>query len=228
MAMGPSGARWQVWACRLVAGSKLLLLLLLVSDSNPCGGGDEYLHRVPASRRRRRIGKSQLWGSKIWSRVPRDSDRRKTMLARASSIYKRQTPPLVREGAPQKQDRNCQRIINIWTPRHTDWLTVSRNVTLTLSLWLWLSWVCNRRWWRGDGNEVVGSCNRIWLKVPELTVERWRRNRESSVESWKVLQWREVFMCAVVQWYLECSVTLRLLTITVLKSVARKWIVWRL
>jgi hypothetical protein len=32
-----------------------------------------------------------------------------------SSIYKRQTRPLVREGAPQKQDRNCQRIINIWS-----------------------------------------------------------------------------------------------------------------
>jgi hypothetical protein len=31
------------------------------------------------------------------------------------SIYKRQTRPLVREGAPQKQDRYCQRIINIWS-----------------------------------------------------------------------------------------------------------------
>jgi hypothetical protein len=41
-------------------------------------------------------------GSKIWSRDPRDSDPRKTALAWASSIYKRQTRPLVREGAPQK------------------------------------------------------------------------------------------------------------------------------
>jgi hypothetical protein len=32
----------------------------------------------------------------------------------ASSIYKRQTHPLVREGAPQKQDRNCQPVINIY------------------------------------------------------------------------------------------------------------------
>jgi hypothetical protein len=31
----------------------------------------------------------------------------KIALARASSIYKRQTRPLVREGAPQEQDRNC-------------------------------------------------------------------------------------------------------------------------
>jgi hypothetical protein len=81
----------------------------------PCGGGFEYLHRDPASRRRRQKGESQIWDSKIWSRVPRDSDPRKTTLARASSIYKRQTRP--------------------WgsTPRLTDWLTVSHNVTLTLS-----------------------------------------------------------------------------------------------
>jgi hypothetical protein len=43
-----------------------------------------------------------------WSRVPRDSNPRKTALARASSIYERQTRPLVRKGAPQKQDRNSQ------------------------------------------------------------------------------------------------------------------------
>jgi hypothetical protein len=36
------------------------------------------------------------------------------LLARASSIYKRQTRLLAREGAPQKQDRNCQTVINIW------------------------------------------------------------------------------------------------------------------
>jgi hypothetical protein len=68
----------------------------------PCGSGVEYLHRDPASRRRRRKGKSQTWDSKIWSRVPRNSDPRKTALARNSSIYKRQTRPLVRDGAPTK------------------------------------------------------------------------------------------------------------------------------
>jgi hypothetical protein len=103
----------------------------------PCGGGVKYLHRDPASRRRRRKGKSQIWDSKIWSRVTRDSDLRKTALARASSIYKRQTRPLVREGAPQKQDRNCQTVINIWSwvpdgARHQDWLSV------TMWLWLWV------------------------------------------------------------------------------------------
>jgi hypothetical protein len=46
---------------------------------------------------------------------PKGLDPRQTALARASSIYKRQTRPLVREGAPQKQDRNCQTAINIWS-----------------------------------------------------------------------------------------------------------------
>jgi hypothetical protein len=63
----------------------------------------------------RRKGKSQIWDSKIRSRVPRDSEPRKTALARDSSIYKRKTRPLVREGAQQKQDRNCQTVINIWS-----------------------------------------------------------------------------------------------------------------
>jgi hypothetical protein len=36
-------------------------------------------------------------------------------LARACSIYKRQTRPLFRQGAPQKQDRNYQTVINIWS-----------------------------------------------------------------------------------------------------------------
>jgi hypothetical protein len=91
----------------------------------PGGGGFEYLHSDSASRRRRRKGKTQIWDSKRWSRVPRDSDPRKTTLARASSIYKRQTRPLVRESAPDKQARNCQKAINIWSwapdgARHQD------------------------------------------------------------------------------------------------------------
>jgi hypothetical protein len=36
-----------------------------------------------------------------------------TALARTSSIYKRQTRPLVGEGAPENQDRICQKVINI-------------------------------------------------------------------------------------------------------------------
>jgi hypothetical protein len=95
---------------------------------NPCGGGVEYLHHDLASRRRRRKGKSQIWDSGVWSQVPRDSDPTVTALVGDGSIYKRQIRPLVREGAPQKQDRNCQTVINIWScapdgARHQDLLT---------------------------------------------------------------------------------------------------------
>jgi hypothetical protein len=109
----------------------------------PCGGGVEYLHRDPTSRRRQRKGKSEIWDSKIQSQVPRDSDPWMTVLASTSSIYKRQTCPLVREGAPQKQDRNCQTIINIWSwvpdgVRHQDLLSDWSLV----AIWLWLLRIC--------------------------------------------------------------------------------------
>jgi hypothetical protein len=81
----------------------------------PCGGGVEYLHRDPTSRRRRWNGKSQIWESKIWSRVQRGSDQRMTALARASSNCKRQTRPLIRESAPHQQTRNCPTVIKIWS-----------------------------------------------------------------------------------------------------------------
>jgi hypothetical protein len=110
---------------------------------NPCRGGVEYLHRDPASRRRRWKGKSQIWDTKIWSRVPRELDPRKTTLARASSICKRETRPLIREGAPEKQDRNCQTVINIWSwdgAGHQDLLTDWPSVAMWLWLWLQGSW----------------------------------------------------------------------------------------
>jgi hypothetical protein len=104
-----------------------------LKQSPPCGG-IEYLHRDPASHRRRRKGKSQICDSKIWSQVPRDLDPRKTALARASNTYKRQTRPLVREGAPQEQDRNCHTsnkylvVIPRWVLcSKTDWPTDRRS-----------------------------------------------------------------------------------------------------
>jgi hypothetical protein len=54
---------------------------------------------------------------------PKGLGPRKTALAKASSIYKWQTRPLVREGAPQKQDRNCQTVIHIWSWAPDGWLT---------------------------------------------------------------------------------------------------------
>jgi hypothetical protein len=114
-------------------------------QGTPCGGGVEYLHRDPASRRRRRKGKSKIWESKIWSRVPRDSDPRKTALEKASSMCKRQTRPLVGEGARQKQDRNCQTVLNIWSwaphgARHEDLVTDWPSVAMWLWIWLVNSW----------------------------------------------------------------------------------------
>jgi hypothetical protein len=118
-------------------------------------------HRDPASRRRRRKGKSKVWESKIWPRVPRDSDPRKTVRAEASSIYKRQTRPLVREGAPQKQDRNYQTVINIWLwapdgARLTDWPSVA------MRLWLGI-YLKYRRLKLGGGQAYDRSSN--WTAV---------------------------------------------------------------
>jgi hypothetical protein len=106
----------------------------------PCEGGVEYLNRDPASRRRRRKGKSRIWDSKIWSRVPQDSDQRITALERASSNCKRWTRPLVKESAPHQQTCNCLTVIKIWSwapdgcfiPRQTGRLTVGRNRRLRL------------------------------------------------------------------------------------------------
>jgi hypothetical protein len=61
---------------------------------------------------------------------------------RAVRFFKRQTRPLVREGAPYGQDSNFQPKINIWSwapdgarhqDRQTDWPSVAK--------WLWL-WLC--------------------------------------------------------------------------------------
>jgi hypothetical protein len=78
-----------------------------------CGGGVEYYHRSSASRKRRRKGKSRIWDSKIWSRVPRDSDPRMTALVRTSSNCKREIRPLVSESAPYQQPATIW-LINIW------------------------------------------------------------------------------------------------------------------
>jgi hypothetical protein len=87
----------------------------VIQGGHPCGGGVEYLHRDPASRRRRRKGKSRIWDSKIWPPVLRDSDQKMTALARSSCNCNRQTRPLVREGVPNQQIRNCQTIKKIWS-----------------------------------------------------------------------------------------------------------------
>jgi hypothetical protein len=103
---------------------------LYSEDPRPDGGGGvEYLHRDPACRKKRRNGKSQSETVKYGREYQGNSDQRNTALARASSIHKRQARPLVREGAPQKQARDCQIVIAKYlamsprwgsTPRLTD------------------------------------------------------------------------------------------------------------
>ncbi|PNF38710.1 hypothetical protein B7P43_G16716 [Cryptotermes secundus] len=88
--------------------------------SYPCGGEVEYLHCEAIGGDEKGSLKSEI-RNKIWSHVHRISDARESVLARTRSIYKRQTLPLIREGAPQKQNRNCQRVIN--GARHQDLLT---------------------------------------------------------------------------------------------------------
>jgi hypothetical protein len=73
--------------------------LYQATDWDPCGGGFEYLHRSPATRRMRRKGESQIWDSKIWSRSPRDSDPRMTALSRPTAILS-DRPILSSERAP--------------------------------------------------------------------------------------------------------------------------------
>jgi hypothetical protein len=81
----------------------------------PCGGGVEYLNRNIASLMRWRKGKSRFWDSKLWSRVPWESDPKLSALARPRSNCKRQIRPLVRERAPHQQTSNCLTVIKIWS-----------------------------------------------------------------------------------------------------------------
>jgi hypothetical protein len=77
------------WGARVESGSNTITVTLGVV------GGEEK-------------GSLKSETVKIWSRVPRDSDARKTALARASSIrYTKYRPVLSLERAPhKKQDRN--------------------------------------------------------------------------------------------------------------------------
>jgi hypothetical protein len=107
----------------------------------PCGGGVEYLHHNPASRRRRRKGNSRIWDSKIWSKVPREPDLKMTALARTRRNCIRQTRPLVRESSRINKPATVW-LIKIWSqapdgcfiPRQTGRLTVGRNTRLILLL----------------------------------------------------------------------------------------------
>jgi hypothetical protein len=105
----------------------------------PCGGGVEYLHRDPASRRRQRKGSLKFETVKYGSESQGIRTReRLSWQGPAACINDR--PILSSERAPHKeQDRNCQTVINIWSwapdgVRHQDLLTDWPSV----AMWLWL------------------------------------------------------------------------------------------
>jgi hypothetical protein len=99
-----------------------------------------------------------------------------------------QTRPLVREGAPKRQNSNFEGGKKFWsnvpgsgsTPRHTDWLTVA--MWLWFWLWLlqnqkiWFTWLitlCYVQWHEHSSSSAVGiaaGCgpdnSGIWIRVP--------------------------------------------------------------
>jgi hypothetical protein len=142
----------------LTTSPVFLSSLSLCKLVTPSGGGVEYLHRSPVSRRRRRkgnpvpggitgplcswgglntetwsysVGESRIWDSKIREWVPRDSDQRMTALARTSSNCKRQTHYLVREVALRQQTRNSLAVTKIWSGASDGSLTPRQTYRLT-------------------------------------------------------------------------------------------------
>jgi hypothetical protein len=109
----------------------------------PCSGTWPY-----------RLGESRVWDSKICSWVRRDSNLRMTALVRIRSNCKPQTHPLVREGTPHRQTRNCLTLTKIWSwtsgeAWHQDrlayWLSVVTTLTLTVTFGSPdCEWVCRQ------------------------------------------------------------------------------------
>jgi hypothetical protein len=163
----------------------------------PCGGGVEYLHRSPASRRRQRkekpsawgynwaslflwdintgtwpfrLGKSRIWDSKIWSWVTWDSGLRITALARTSSNCKRQTHPLLREDVTQR----------LWP-----------QVFSKKNCWSWVSRVLSPRrtdWWQTVSRKVTLTLKVYIRKVLRPTSSSKLFPRLSSILQ-QILSW---------------------------------------
>jgi hypothetical protein len=177
-------------------------------ENNPalCGGGVEYLYSSPASRRRRRKGKSGIWDSKIWSRVPRDSDPRMTVPAKASDNCKRHTRPHQREHHtstnPQLSDSNKNLAVSprcvlySKTEWPTDRLTVGRNVRLRIVSRVPEVEVSS---WSSSGvpsEQLVEFRSSKWAvgRVPEFQV-----SSRSRIGLWmgRLRSWRYEFRCGV-------------------------------
>jgi hypothetical protein len=101
-----------------------------------------WLHRDPASRKRRRNGSLKSETVK-YGREYHGTRTRERLRWEDPAAYTKDRPVLSSERAPHKNKTvNCQLVIAKYLimsprwgsiPRLTDWLTVSRNVTLTLT-----------------------------------------------------------------------------------------------
>jgi hypothetical protein len=114
-----------------------IVLTILVFCSLPCEGGVKYLHRNPASRRRRRKGESRIWESKIWSRVLRDSEPRMRWRGPTAVVNDRPVLSSERERPastnPHLSDSNINLVLSprwVLIPIQTDRRTVGRNIRL--------------------------------------------------------------------------------------------------
>jgi hypothetical protein len=158
---------------------------------HPCPGGVKYLHRDPATRRSLKY-ETVKYGC--------ESQGTRTRERLRCSIYRRQTRPLVREGAPQKQDHTCHTVINIWSwaqmglDTKTYWLTVNRNVTLTFDLFKSVEF---------RDSSLPG----YELESRGIELRNWGiRTIYSSSVKLKVWLSREDFTCNMVPRYLGCVI----------------------
>jgi hypothetical protein len=108
---------------------QLRLRLRLPKKSTPCGGGVEHLHRDLASSRRRRKGSLNSETVK-YGHESKGNWTQERLRWQWPAAYTKDRLVLSSERARGS------------TPRLTDWLTVSRNVTWTLTLTLSSSSVC--------------------------------------------------------------------------------------
>jgi hypothetical protein len=120
--------------------------------STPRGGGLEYLHRSPASRKATERETNLIWEIYIWCRAMCDLDPRVTSLAKPRSTCTSNllTRSLVREGAPylrmqMSEDSFLRSEIKLLSrvpdggliPGQTVRLAVGRKIGLTLT-WTWV------------------------------------------------------------------------------------------
>jgi hypothetical protein len=127
----------------------------------PRGSGVKYLHRSPTSHRKWQKGKSRIWDSKIWSRVPRTQTWEWMRWQRTAAIVNYR--PIISSERMLYKDYGHRCSIEkkkFWpwvsrgsAPRQTDWrYTASRKVTLTLTVPLTVSWLLSWLLVYGDGS----------------------------------------------------------------------------